>query len=111
MTEPSIENAMEAWTTLIVSAVFLAILISIALVTLIAVPRNRRPQSALAWLLLIYLLPLIGLLLFLLLGSRRLPKRRREQQDEINRYIKETTEGIERVNRETQWPPWLEPIV
>lgn len=111
MTDPSIENAMEAWTALIVSAVLLAILISIALVALIAVPRNRRPQSALAWLLLIYLLPLIGLLLFLLLGSRRLPKRRREQQDEINRYIKETTDGIDRVNRESSWPPWLEPIV
>jgi len=111
MTDVVIENETQAWVALIVTALFVAAALTIAIVALVVVPRNRRPQSALAWLLLIYLLPLIGLLLFLLLGSRRLPKRRREQQQEINRYITETTDGIDRVSPEDSWPPWLKPIV
>ena len=79
---------------------------------LIFVPRNRRPQTATAWLLAIFLLPsFIGVVLFLLFGSRRLPRKRRQRQREINTYILETTEGIDEVSREHPWPPWLEPIV
>ncbi|MFZ2964587.1 MAG: PLDc N-terminal domain-containing protein, partial [Rhodoglobus sp.] len=78
---------------------------------LIYVPRNRRPQTALAWLLAIFFIPYVGILLFLLVGSARLPKRRRERQRQINDYILETTEGFDRVQLDPPWPPWLEPIV
>lgn len=111
MTEPSGLSTAAAVIALIITVTLLLALIAIAVVSLIIVPRNRRPQSALAWLLLIYVLPFIGFLLFLLLGSRRLPKRRREQQEEINTYILETTEGMDRVSKDSPWPPWLEPIV
>ncbi len=111
MTEPSGLSTAAAVIVLIITLALLVAVVAIAIVSLIIVPRNRRPQSALAWLLLIYVLPLIGFLLFLLLGSRRLPKRRREQQDEINTYILETTEGMDRVSKDSPWPPWLEPIV
>ncbi|HUG50666.1 MAG TPA: cardiolipin synthase, partial [Terrimesophilobacter sp.] len=70
----------------------------------------RKPQTAMAWLLAIFFLPYIGILLFLLLGSRHLPKGRRDKQQAINRYILETTEGTDLLNREDPWPPWLEPI-
>ncbi|MEP6478226.1 MAG: cardiolipin synthase [Rhodoglobus sp.] len=84
----------------------------IKVVAVIFVPRNRRPQTATAWLLAIFLLPsFIGVALFLLFGSRRLPRKRRQRQREINKYILETTEGIEDVSRDDPWPPWLEPIV
>ena len=83
----------------------------IRVLAVIFVPRNRRPQTATAWLLAIFFLPYIGILLFLLLGSRHLPKRRRDKQLEINRYILETTEGTDLVNRDQPWPDWLEPIV
>lgn len=73
-------------------------------------PRNRRPQTATAWLLAIFFLPYIGILLFLLIGNYRLPAARRQKQREINDYILETTEGMERVSREAPWPPWLAPI-
>lgn len=99
------------WVVLVTSALVVLTIVTIALVSLAVVPRNRRPQSALAWLLLIYILPIIGFILFLMFGSRRLPKRRRQQQDEINRYILETTEGMDRVVKDAPWPPWLEPIV
>jgi cardiolipin synthase len=81
----------------------------VRLVCLIYVPRNRRPQTATAWLLAIFFLPpYIGVTLFLLLGSRRLPKGRREKQTEINAFITETTEGIEDVKHDH---PWLDPVV
>jgi cardiolipin synthase len=78
---------------------------------LIVVPRNRRPQTAVAWLLAIYFIPYIGLLVFLVLGRARLPRKRRRKQREINAYILDTTEGIERVRVDPPWPAWLEPVV
>lgn len=83
----------------------------IRVLAVIYIPRNRRPQTALAWLVLIFALPVPGILLFLLFGSRRLPRSRRRKQREINNYILETTHGIEQVRRDAPWPPWLEPIV
>ena len=100
-----------AWILLITTALLLLTIATVALASLAIVPRNRRPPSALAWLLVIYLLPIIGFLLFLTFGSRRLPKRRREQQAEINTYIIETTAGMDRVSTDPPWPSWLEPIV
>lgn len=111
MTDGGAPSGAVEWVVFVVALIVLLTIVTIALVSLVVVPRNRRPQSALAWLLLIYILPLIGFALFLVLGSRRLPKRRREQQDEINRYILETTEGMDRVSKDAPWPPWLEPIV
>jgi cardiolipin synthase A/B len=78
---------------------------------LIVVPRNRRPQTAVAWLLAIYFIPYIGLLFFLVFGRARLPRNRRRKQREINSYILETTEGFERVRTDPPWPTWLEPVV
>ncbi len=85
--------------------------ITIRVLSLIFVPRNRRPQTALAWLLLIFFLPYVGIILFLLLGRARLPRNRRRRQREVNDYIIETTEGFDRVKRDPPWPSWLEPIV
>lgn len=85
--------------------------IAIRVFALVFVPRNRRPQTALAWLLLIFFQPYIGLVLFLMFGRARLPRNRRRRQREVNDYILETTEGFDRVKRDPPWPPWLEPIV
>ena len=83
----------------------------IRVLAVIYIPRNRRPQTALAWLVLIFALPVPGLVLFLLFGNRRLPRSRRRKQREINTYIMETTDGMEQVKRDHAWPTWLEPIV
>src|SRR6478736_2335105 len=83
----------------------------IRVLAIIIVPRNRKPTSATAWLLAIFLIPYIGILFFLLIGSYKLPKSRRQKQDEINRFIIESTEGIERVRRDHPWPSWLESVV
>ncbi len=83
----------------------------IRVLAVIYIPRNRRPQTALAWLVLIFVVPVPGILLFFLFGSRRLPRSRRRKQREINNYILETTDGMENVKRDHPWPAWLEPIV
>jgi cardiolipin synthase len=96
-------------TSIAVALVVIDIIVRI--IAIIVVPVNRKPQTATAWLLAIFLIPYVGILLFLLIGSTKLPKRRREKQLEINQFILETTEGIEQVRRDTPWPLWLEPIV
>lgn len=55
------------------------------------VPRNRRPTSGMAWLLAIFFMPFIGTILFLVIGSRRLPKARRRKQEEVDRLINEVS--------------------
>jgi cardiolipin synthase len=85
--------------------------IAIRVLALIFVPRNRRPQTSLAWLVLIFFQPYIGIIFFLLFGRARLPRNRRRRQREVNDYILETTEGFDRVRRDPPWPSWLEPIV
>ncbi|PTW91154.1 cardiolipin synthetase 2 [Microbacteriaceae bacterium MWH-Ta3] len=80
---------------LIVLGALLAGDLVIRVVSLIWVPRNRRPQTALAWLLLIHFVPYVGFLVFLLLGSNRLPRARRRKQDDINAYLRALAPGIE----------------
>ena len=65
---------------MIATVLVYAVIFVINLVALGLVPERRRPSSAMAWLLLIFFLPGIGLLLFLLLGSPYVPKKRREEQ-------------------------------
>ena len=91
--------------------VVLVIDIIIRVLAVIYVPQNRKPQTATAWLLAIFLIPYVGIILFLLVGSTKLPKKRREKQREINAYILETTEGMDRVTRDATFPSWLQPIV
>ncbi len=93
-----------------VAGILVAIDFVIRVVAIIVIPRNRRPQTAMAWLLAVFFLPYIGILLFMLLGSRHLPKGRRDKQDEINQYIRDTTEGMDQLTHEDAWPEWLEPI-
>ncbi len=54
----------------------------IRVAAIIIVPRNRRPTAATAWLLAIYFIPFVGVLLFLLIGNPRLPRKRRRKQEQ-----------------------------
>jgi cardiolipin synthase len=71
-------------------AVLVLLNIGIRLFALVVVPRNRLPQSAMAWLLAIFFLPVIGTLVFLLIGNPKLPADRRAKQEEMNRRIAES---------------------
>lgn len=83
----------------------------IRVAAIIIVPRNRRPSSALGWLLAIFFIPFVGVILFLLIGSPRLGRKRRRRQAEINQFILDSTEGIDKVAHSKSWPSWLDSIV
>jgi cardiolipin synthase len=53
------------------------------------IPGNRKPSSAMAWLLLIFVLPFVGLVIFLLLGSTAVGKKRDLKQDQANSRIRD----------------------
>ena len=61
--------------------------LTIRLVALVVVPRNRLPTAAMAWLLAIFFIPVVGVLLYLLIGSPQLPKERQRKQLEMNEVI------------------------
>ena len=94
---------------LVVSIIAVVIDVSGRVFSLIYVPRNRRPQTALAWLLAIWLVPYVGLILFFIAGNARLPRARRKKQREINRYIEESNQG-EMLDYDPPLPPWLDTI-
>lgn len=56
------------------------------------VPEGRRPSSSTAWLLVILLLPVVGLPLFLLMGSPYINRRRHRIQQEANAMIEDIQE-------------------
>ncbi|HEY6410344.1 MAG TPA: cardiolipin synthase [Ktedonobacteraceae bacterium] len=64
----------------------------IAIIMLFIVPVNRKPSSATAWLLLVFLLPYLGLLIFLLLGNPKLPRRRRAEQHTMDNLLQKVVE-------------------
>ncbi|PYY59015.1 cardiolipin synthase [Curtobacterium sp. MCSS17_011] len=101
---------MEHWLTVVITVLLVLLDLAIRVFSIIYVPINRKPQTATAWLLAIFLIPYIGFIVFLLIGSTKLPRARREKQTEINAYILEQTEGIERVRRDHPWPAWLESV-
>ena len=65
-----------------------AAIILINLIVLGLVPERRRPTSAMAWLLFIFLVPVVGLLMFLLIGSPYVPRKRREEQQVAGELIR-----------------------
>jgi cardiolipin synthase len=82
----------------------------IRLVALVVVPRNRLPTAAMAWLLAIFFIPVIGVLLYLAIGSPQLPKDRRRKQVEMNAVIQEKSKAAGDTARD-EAPEWLDPVV
>jgi len=85
--------------------------IIIRVTAVIVVPRNRRPTAAMAWLLAIYFIPIIGVFLFLLIGNPRLPRKRRRKQERINDYIHDTSESLDFGTLRPHAPTWFTSLV
>lgn len=64
------------------------------ILALFVIPRNRRPNSAMSWLLFIFLIPEIGWIAFLIFGFSKLPKGRRNAQDTLDGYIQQMTQYV-----------------
>jgi cardiolipin synthase len=61
---------------------------AVRLVMLVYVPQRRTPAAARTWLLLIFLLPWPGLLLYGVFGRAFLPARRRELQSRVLQFLR-----------------------
>ena len=75
------------------------------------VPENRRPSSSTAWLLLILMVPVVGLPLFLLLGSPYINRRRNEIQARANRLLDDGLTQFPTVPPGAKVPPGLESLL
>ncbi|GAA5154634.1 cardiolipin synthase [Microbacterium pseudoresistens] len=94
-----------------VAGIALVIDLSIRVAAIIIVPRNRRPTAAMAWLLAIYFIPIVGVFLFLLIGNPRLPRAYRRKQERINAYINETSSSVRLGTLRPDYPDWLLSLV
>ena len=85
----------------------------IRLVALFVVPRNRRPTAGMAWLMAIFLLPVPGIILFLIIGSKRLPKSREAKQAQINQFVSEVAarDNFELMTPVEKLPPGIDSAV
>jgi len=61
----------------------------------VVVSRRRQPSSAMAWLLVIFSVPWLGVVLYLLVGENRLPRRRTEQHARILEELKAVSRRFE----------------
>ncbi|KHK95907.1 cardiolipin synthase [Microbacterium mangrovi] len=88
------------------------IVVVIDIVALIYIPRDRKPTAAMAWLLLIFILPIFGVLIYLLIGNFRLPAKRRDEQARINGLIREqVTPAEERALDDPAEPRWFRRVI
>jgi cardiolipin synthase len=83
----------------------------VRIAAIIIVPRNRRPTAAMAWLLAIYFIPIVGVFLFLLIGTPRPPRVRRRRQRAINEYIQKATAGLDFGTLRPDAPEWFTSLV
>lgn len=85
--------------------------LAIRVLAIIFVPRNRKPTSGMAWLLAIFLIPYAGVLAFLLIGSPKLPRKRREVQQEITEFMRSVSaeERLEQTHEGN--PAWFNSLV
>ena len=85
--------------------------VTVRIAAIIIVPRNRRPTAAMAWLLAIYFIPIVGIFLFLLIGTPRPPRVRRRRQRAINEYIQKATAGLDFGTLRPDAPEWFTSLV
>jgi cardiolipin synthase len=83
---------------------------AIRLVALVVVPRNRLPTAAMAWLLAVFFIPVIGVVLFLLIGNPKLPMKRQLKQTEMNEVAADRLVPVE-APEEAAPVDWLEPLI
>lgn len=93
-------------TSEIVGLVLIGVHIVAGSAAAIVISLSRKPATAIAWILTIIFIPLLGLIAFLLVGFGRLPRHRRQKQRDVNALMLERATVLEhRSNGLT--PDWL----
>lgn len=93
------------------AALLLAVHICLVAVAAVLVSVNRRPSAAIAWVLAIIFIPVLGAVVFFFVGYSKLPKVRRDKQREINDLVLARTEGSPLISHGNDWPEWLHSAV
>ena len=96
---------------MITELVIFLVVLAINILALGLVPEGRRPGSAMAWLLLIVLFPVFGLLLFLLIGSPFVPRKRREEQQKAGDLIRGGLSHVPALPPSPDRPDWLDSVM
>jgi cardiolipin synthase len=102
---------MSAEAVTLLGGILILVDFAIRIAALIVIPRDRKPTAAMAWLLAIFLIPFVGIILFLVIGNAKLPRRRMERQLEINRTIAERSADIDLHLGGETWPKWFASLV
>lgn len=97
-------ETLPAWLILLLSGADLAIRV----LAVGIIPGNRRPTTAMAWLLGIFFVPVLGLILFLLFGNFKLSRRRTEQQQLVNERVRAGSAALSDVASEYSGPEWVQ---
>ncbi|MGB4758952.1 MAG: cardiolipin synthase [Candidatus Saccharimonadales bacterium] len=79
-----------------VGAAWLVLDWTLRIVALFVVPRGRKPTAGMAWLLFIFFFPLLGFLIFLVLGSPKLPAHRRTAQKTLDKALQKVLANLKR---------------
>ena len=79
----------------------------VGFIATIVISARRPPAAAVAWVLAIIFIPVLGAAWYLLVGAGRLPAARREKQREVSSLILDRTEGLDLVSHGDEWPAWL----
>jgi len=83
----------------------------IRIVAVLVVPPGRKPTAAMAWLMAIFLVPIPGAFFFILIGNPRLPRQKRRMQAQINEYLREANDVLERGGLRPNEPTWFTSLV
>lgn len=102
----NITDNLEWWQVLFVVADY-----TLKIAALGWVPADRRPSSAMAWLLAIFLVPFVGLFLFFLMGSPYVNRRRHRIQNEANELLRNLGKDEPDVPEGSQLSPELRSLV
>jgi cardiolipin synthase A/B len=94
-----------------VSWLLFAVHVLVIVVAALLISANRKPSSAIAWILSIIFVPVLGILFFLLVGFGKLPRERRDKQREVCEAVLARTDGLDRVSHRDEWPGWLASMV
>ncbi len=98
-----------------IGSVLWSILVAIELVVryfmIGIVPGNRRPTTAMAWLLGIFFLPVVGLLAYWLFANPRLSRSRLEKQQRAHEQIIDATKHMELPEEFHSQEEWVESAV
>ncbi|MHC6177498.1 cardiolipin synthase [Glutamicibacter sp. X7] len=106
---PSLEFVWQAGPFLYPIAVAIDVIVRVLMIGI--VPGNRRPTTAMAWLLAIFFIPVIGLLAYLLFANPRLSRRRLQKQRRANEAILAGTEHMKLPEEFHSTEEWVEDAV